>query len=909
MRSSSWVLPLVTFFTQTAAASGGDVFILEFSDAPPAEPLAAVEQGLLDAGLACTVSPRHTFDTPLFTGVSMLADCTTTKTPHTSVLDAMNSLAFVKKAWPALRDIKPAPPIVPGHQPADTLHHGAASPLPKRQSRNDTLFELDTMPTHVDTGVTKVHAQNVTGAVVRIAVIDSGFDLAAPGLSLTRVAYNYNYAESAENFSSNETCVPWLHGTHVLGIIAADSPERRFGIVGVAPEATVELHGLEACDGSDSGSLDTLMAAIVAADRRGVDMIMIGYAIPLAFEDEPMARIVSAVVANGTAVTVGSGNSGPGPFTGGSPAGAPGATAVGSSDNSATPYYTWRLNYTSPSDSGFLRFTPSLPSDFPRGNNLTLWMPASPEGLPAGCNPAPADFTPPADPANTIMLIDEEHCWLDPKNTSNRLALALGVPYVLRYQPASTTVADGMQWVPRFAEFSRQYKGIARVTNDDATYLKSLLSAGQVTLSVPGRLEDDAHEEVLYRENDLSGGLATFFSSWGPTVEGRSYPSFLAPGENILSTFLHRYGGVAVVGGTSMSNPFAVGVYALVKQRHPEYTPNDLLSVVASTAKPLQFVDARRQKFDYLAPVFQQGGGLVDAFAAVNTPSLVNVSSLDFNDTANRPSVLTFTLKNTGSESIDYTLGHIGAASGYILSASGAYTLAGDDTLPIYADVDITPSSLTLSPGASAEVSVSIRSDPSLPDADRRGVYFGGYISITPSTPSANLTLPYTGFATPLTSVPMINPESSYLVTVDPATNIDTRLEPDAVVTCLYNASIPLPDWPVDCEPGWPGFRRLFVTQSRNFTYDLVDAATGEDILPSTFASNPNEYFSPSTWWVWNGSEEDRKFIPAGSYFWRLRALRLNGDAGREAHWDTWESGNWTLAYSPESVGLPSGTA
>ncbi|KAF6803672.1 subtilisin-like serine protease pr1c [Colletotrichum sojae] len=904
MRSSTWVPTLVTFLTKTAAAAttrGGDIFILELSDAPPAEPFAAVEQGLHNAGLACTLSPRHTFSTSLFAGISLLADCTG-QNPSASILETLTNLDFVEKAWPASRNAKPAP--------AQPVHNGPASPLLKRQSRNDTLFELDTLPTHIDTGVSNLHAQNVTGAGVRIAVIDSGFDLAAPGLSLTRVGYNYNYAEAAENFSSNATCEPWLHGTHVLGIIAADSPERRFGIVGVAPDATMELHALEACDGSDSGSLDTLMAAIVAAGARGVDMIMIGYSIPLAFQDEPMARIVSAVVANGTAVTVGSGNSGPGPFTGGSPAGAPGATAVGSSDNSATPYYTWRLNYTSGQDSGFLRFTPSMPSDFPCGNNLTLWMPASPEGFPAGCNPAPADYTPPADPANTIMLIDEEHCWLDPKNTSNRLALALGVPYVLRYQPSSTTVADGMQWVPGFAEFSRQYKGIARVTSADASYLKSLLSAGQVTLSVPGRLEDDAHEEVLYRENELSGGLATFFSSWGPTVEGRSYPSFLAPGENILSTFLHRYGGVAVVGGTSMSNPFAVGVYALVKQRHPEYTPNDLLSVVASTAKPLQFVNARRQKFDYLAPVFQQGGGLVDAFAAVNTPSLVNVSGLDFNDTANRPSVLSFTLRNTGPESIEYTLGHVGASSGYILSADGAYTLAGDDTLPIYASVDITPGTLTLSPGASAEVSVSIKANPVLPDAESRGVYFGGYIStITPSTPSANLTLPYTGFATPLTSIPMINPESSYLVTVDPATNRDTRLEPDGVVTCLYNASIPLPDWPVDCEPGWPGFRRLFVTQSRNFTYDLVSAATGEDILPSTFASNPDEYFSPSTWWVWNGSEEDRKFIPPGSYFWRLRALRLNGDAGREEHWDTWESGNWTLAYSPDSIGLPSGTA
>lgn len=251
---------------------------------PPAEPFAAVEEGLLNAGLACTIIPRHTFDTTLFAGVSMLADCTG-QDPRLSVLDTINDLEFVKKAWPASRTKSSTQP---NPQPADVQRRQAPpTTLPKRQSPlNDTgLFELSTLPTHADTGIPALHAQNITGAGVRIAVIDSGFDLAAPGLSQTHITYNFNYAHSASNFSSNETCIPFLHGTHVLGIIAADSPEQRFGIVGVAPGATMELHGLEACDGSDSGSLDDLMAAIVAASGRGVDLIMVGYGIPLAFQE------------------------------------------------------------------------------------------------------------------------------------------------------------------------------------------------------------------------------------------------------------------------------------------------------------------------------------------------------------------------------------------------------------------------------------------------------------------------------------------------------------------------------------------------------------------------------------------------------------------------------------------------
>ncbi|KAF5517516.1 Thermophilic serine proteinase [Colletotrichum aenigma] len=723
-----------------------------------------------------------------------------------------------------------------------------------------------------DTGVGKLHAEGIVGSGVRIAVIDTGFDLKAPGLAETRVAYSYNSAEDAFDFEG-DNCLDFLHGTHVLGIIAADSDERRFGVVGVAPNATIDLHGLDSCDGTRSGSLDDLMAAVISADERGVDMMMIGFNIKLAFLEEPVASLVSRVVRNGTAVTVASSNDGPGLFTGASPASGEGVAAIGSTDNSATPYYTWGANWTSGSDQGVLRFVPSFPSNFAANNNLTLWMPADPESFPDGCNPAPGNFVPPADPANTVMLIDEDHCWLDPKNTSTRLAISLGVPYVLRYQSASTTVADGMQWVPNFAEFSRRYQGIARISNEGGQLLKSQLAKGSIHLSFPSDVSQ-AQEDVTYRINDISGGLVSSFSSWGPTPEGRSYSSFVAPGENILSTFLPKYGGFAVIGDPC---------------------------VVTTTSNPVKFIDGNRKLFDYLAPVFSQGGGLVDAWAAVHAVSLVNVSSLDFNDTLHRPSSLAFTLKNTGTESLAYFLSHVGAASSYILDQADPYSLTGAEGHPVYAEVETTPSSIEIPPRGAAVVSVSIKVNPALHVAAKRGTFF-----IQSSAAAAtNLTIPYTGFGTPLVNLPTINPNASYLVSVDPATTIDTRVKPGTTFECFYNGSIPKPDWPASCTPGFPGFRKTFVTQSRNYSYDLVDAATGDAILPRTFVGTAERYAEPSAWWVWDGSEEDRKYIPPGRYFWPVRALKLSGDTGNKKHWDVWESGKWTLGYAPDSIGLP----
>ncbi|KAF3800909.1 hypothetical protein GCG54_00010182, partial [Colletotrichum gloeosporioides] len=831
---ASLALPIVVALAK-ANHHGQDVYIVEFMDRMlPTDPILALEQGLAGRGLSCNLAPRHMFTTSLFSGVSFTTDCVhDVPTSKASILSALRALNIVQNAWPATWDTMKARPQRPAGSPSKGSSQQPLRTFKRRSSDNGTALLIshdhNVLTTHKDTGVDKLHAEGIVGTGVRIAVIDTGFDLKAPGLAKTRVAYNYNSAENAFDFEG-DNCLDFLHGTHVLGIIAADSEERRFGIVGVAPNATVDLHGLDSCDGSRPGSLDDLMAAIISADERGVDMMMIGFNIKLAFQEEPVDSLVSRIVRNGTAVTVACSNDGPGLFTRASPASGEGVAAIGSTDNSATPYYTWGANWTSGSDQGILRFAPSFPSNFAANNNLTLWMPADPESFPNGCNPAPGNFAPPADPANTVMLVDEDHCWLDPKNASTRLAISLGVPYVVRYQSVSTTVADGMQWVPNFAEFSRRYQGIARISNEDGQFLKSQLAKGSIQLSFPSDVLQ-AQEDVTYRVNDISGGLVSSFSSWGPTPEGRSYPSFVAPGENILSTFLPKYGGLAVIGGTSMSNPFAVGVFALVKEKHPDYDPKQILSVVTTTAKPVKFIDGSRKSFEYLAPVFSQGGGLVDAWAAVHAVSLVNVSSLDFNDTLHRPSPLTFTLKNTGTETLAYSLSHLGAASGYILDQADSYSLTAAEGHPVYAQVDITPSSIEIPPRSAA---------------------------VSSAATETNLTIPYTGFGTPLVNLPMINPNASYLVSVDPATNVDSRVEPGTTFECFYNGSIPKPDWPASCTPGFPGFRKTFVTQSRNYSYDLVDATTGDAILPRTFVGTAERYTEPSAWWVWDGSQEDR---------------------------------------------------
>ena len=83
-------------------------------------------------------------------------------------------------------------------------------------------------------------------------------------------------------------------------------------------------------------------------------------------------------------------------------------------------------------------------------------------------------------------------------------------------------------------------------------------------------------------------GMVTSFSSAGPTAFGHLLkPDVAAPGGQILSSTLPRvHGGspFAVFDGTSMAAPHVAGAAALLVQRHPTWTPQQVKSALMSTA-------------------------------------------------------------------------------------------------------------------------------------------------------------------------------------------------------------------------------------------------------------------------------------------------------------------------------------
>ncbi len=110
-----------------------------------------------------------------------------------------------------------------------------------------------------------------------------------------------------------------------------------------------------------------------------------------------------------------------------------------------------------------------------------------------------------------------------------------------------------------------------------------------------------------------------YFSSSGPTpLSLRLKPDVTAPGASILSSVPD--GEYSELSGTSMASPHVAGAVALLVQRHPTWTPEQIKSALAQSAAVLG------------VPVMRQGGGLIDLRQA-DTPLLfASPTSLSFGE-------------------------------------------------------------------------------------------------------------------------------------------------------------------------------------------------------------------------------------------------------------------------------------
>lgn len=101
-------------------------------------------------------------------------------------------------------------------------------------------------------------------------------------------------------------------------------------------------------------------------------------------------------------------------------------------------------------------------------------------------------------------------------------------------------------------------------------------------------------------------GLRAYFSSVGPTADGRIKPDVAALGVAVKVATVQSPRSYGFASGTSFSCPLTSGVVALLLQAHPEYSVDDVLTALRTTSA------------QSAAPDNLLGWGLLDAVAAVD---------------------------------------------------------------------------------------------------------------------------------------------------------------------------------------------------------------------------------------------------------------------------------------------------
>lgn len=486
------------------------------------------------------------------------------------------------------------------------------------------------------------------------------------------------------------------HGTHTASTaggnanVTATVLGRNLGEVsGMAPRARIAAY--KACWPGGCATTD-LVAAIDAAVADGVDVInySIGDGDPDFLDTDDVAFLFARQA--GVFVAASAGNDGPTSST--TDHGGPWLTTVAASTQNRS--FTGTVKVGSSTFKG-VSITPGLPS-----TPIVDGEAAGSVGCLTGLDPAKV----------TGKLVVCEGSF-SRASRSRAVKAAGGVGMVLYTAAENDSLMSDTHHVP--ALHVRRSYGLA---------IKELIKAGATTASLSGG------------SKELGGGnTMAAFSSRGPLLPSdRSTgdllkPDVTAPGVQILAgnSPVETNGAPGqlfqAIGGTSMSSPHVAGIGALLRDRHPTWTPDMIQSALMTSARQ----DIRKEDGVTPADPFDFGAGHVVPNGAAD-PGLVYPAGFDdyraflrsqglctlcFGTSPapqraatdlNVPSVTVRSL--SGVRTVIRTVRNVGAAGTYTVSVAA----------PPGVDVTVSPSKLTLGAGQSASYTVTMT-------ANRRAVF------------------------------------------------------------------------------------------------------------------------------------------------------------------------------------------
>jgi subtilisin family serine protease len=390
------------------------------------------------------------------------------------------------------------------------------------------------------------------------------------------------------------------HGTHTTttaggnnGVPAEIDGDFVGTVSGMAPRARIATYKVcwEAPDADDSGcAASDSMAAIDQAVEDGVDVInfSIGGLSPSFTSPDDIAFLFAADA--GVWVAVSAGNDGPNPATIGSPTGVPWVTATGAIEDNENFGTGLRVNAPASIAATYEGIEGAGPVTLAETGDITASVvPAAPlDGCTAITNGAAL--------AGQIALVIRGVCNFDVKYNN---AAAAGARAIVVYQDGA---APG-----RFDPFIMAADGTTipgiMIGFADGDLINSTAAGATVNGTLSPTIQ-------IPRNNRITG-----FSSRGPNVGAPDIikPDVAAPGVNIIAgetLFPNANAGggefFQFLSGTSMASPHTAGVFALLKQAHPDWSPAIARSALMTTARhnlKKSFGDDRADPFDIGAGV------------------------------------------------------------------------------------------------------------------------------------------------------------------------------------------------------------------------------------------------------------------------------------------------------------------
>jgi len=450
------------------------------------------------------------------------------------------------------------------------------------------------------------------GSGIIVSIIDTGIDLNHPDLE-GQIIGGYDFVDNDEIPEDTNG-----HGTQVAGIIASNG-----NLKGIAPNSKILMYKVS--EDGESVPSHLIIKAIEKSIEDNADIINISLGINQT--NTKIDQVVNKAVKNNIFVVTAAGNFGPELSTIGSPGINPNAITVGATFNNVTSSLVSTFEIE---DKTF--------NVFPMVGTQALTEPITSQiifGKYGRANDLLEN-----DVKGSILLIERgsdienEIIYFSDKekNAANVGARAIIVynnePGIFFGELIHEYVDEGYE--PTIPALS--------VSRDDGLIIKEILQSG-----TKGILDVFYHPDFV-----------AYFSSRGPVSPFYIKPDLVAPGAFINTTDIN--GEYKISSGTSFAAPHVAGTAALILQKNPELTPQEVKSILMTTT------DIVYDQFNDRFPIDVSGNGRIDASKAISAELIIMPPNLIF-DLSSTNQIQTKNLKINGidgeSVSIRFEESHI----------------------------------------------------------------------------------------------------------------------------------------------------------------------------------------------------------------------------------------------------------